>query len=173
MPVNAIQQRETSPANYLKYMAIGSIGGYALKYAAPITPQEKDDYYKAELKRIGEKRKRIKQDEITELRKANIYPKKAIDTFVKMDDSKKLNKDELKKLPENLYSKVFDIKKHLDYIVRERIYEDMLNLKTSTKRLRPASVFIFIGAATGAVIALVTNILGESKRAKEQDYVMV
>lgn len=159
MSVNALVTNENTPASYLKYMAFGAISGYALKYAIPVTAQERDENFKAELKNIRARVKETRKQEIEAIRKDYKNRDKATDMFLKMNDSKKLRSIDLEKVPEKLLDKIMDLKSGVDYRTKERLYTEIDNLRIITKKIRPTSVFVFGGAAIGAVYALVKNIL--------------
>ena len=162
MSVNAVRQNENTPASYLKYLALGAVSGYALKYALPLTAQEKDENFNAELNKIKARAESIKQKEFEEIRRTPNPHSIAVDTFLRMFKEKKLNESELQKLPEDLFSKVMDLKTRVDSKAQEVLYTDLANLKIVTKRLRPTSTFIIAGAAIGGAFALIRNILKNS-----------
>lgn len=52
MAVSAIQNDNNNHVSYTKSAFVGALTGYGAKYLIPILPQEKDDVFNAELKRI-------------------------------------------------------------------------------------------------------------------------
>ncbi len=161
MAVRAVQRDPNERAGSMSYISsaiIGGISGYTLKWVLPITNQEKDKEFYAELKDIAKEAFEKKKIEIEKIRTSK--PRETFqDEFIKLYDAKKLNITEIRKLPNSVSDKVMGL--------FARINEKILGLKTvrkkhlidSTKGIRPASVFISAGVCAGILIAVISNMI--------------
>lgn len=61
MAVDVVQNNNSGRINYLDSIALGAIGGYALKWAIPVTSQEKDIRYNKALRKIEDETMKIIQ----------------------------------------------------------------------------------------------------------------
>lgn len=162
MAVSAIQKDTNNNSHknmsYVKSAAAGALIGYSLKWALPITPQEKDERFNAELDAISAKAKAAEAKEFENIR--NIEPKTlATDTFIKLYDSNKLNDSDIKSLTEPLSTQVMDLKNRVNDKTKmiKQVGEKTLN--SFTKSIRPAGSFIVTGLGIAVGIAFVHNVL--------------
>lgn len=160
MVVSAIQNNNTKKSgniNYLGAATLGGLTGYALKYILPITPQEKDANFKAELAQIEAEAKQTRINDIEAIRK---IAKKdlAQDTFISLYDKGKLDIENINNLDEPLKIKVkslfFETSENADYLLKRRTK----SLQALVKGIRPTVTFAAIGVFSAISVALYHNI---------------
>lgn len=160
MAVCAIQNNSNQKSGKLSYfgsMIIGAISGYSLKWALPITSQEKDERYNSELSKIRLNVKKARMDEIEIIRKeASTIP--GADEFLKMHDNGKLLYREIKKCNGALSEKLMILLTRVnDVAINTRII-GIKTVKSFTKSIRPTGAFLVIGTGIALGIALINNI---------------
>lgn len=159
MPISAIQETQDphKHTSYIGAIILGAIGGHYAKFVIPITPQEKDERFKNDIKQIGAAARKAREEGIKEI-KASPDKTPALDAFIKMcDNNKGLSETEIKKLPKDLVDEVMKFKSQINYKVAEAINLGKKRVLTSTKDLRPGYAFIFSGASIGLFTAFVKN----------------
>lgn len=165
MTVSAVQQKDSNNndaiKNYAKSIAVGSLCGYALKWVFPLTKQEKDDSYKAEIAKIRKEAWQARTDEIELIRKSkNNIPE--ADEFIKMYDRNQLIYSNIKKLKDSSSEKMI--------LLLNRINEAALQVKKTGRRklelglkdIRPTEAFILMGAFAGFLVKLIYNLFKPS-----------
>lgn len=175
MTVNAIQtndKRQTVLVPMAKGAAIGAVSGLALKYAYPITPDEKktDEYIKISQKINSQKTEYTKRTQnFINTIKSQEKTSLAQDEFVKLFDGLKEGehvkrtsiRETLKKLADKP-SELFEFKKLCkasSRIAEESAKQCMSAYNLITKHIRPTGFFLAVGAITGAIIGLVNDII--------------
>lgn len=164
MAVSAIEKnRNSGNIGYGTSMLFGAMAGFSLQWALPVTPQERDENYKAKLNEIKSKSKEIKLEAIELIKNSK---NKAIeeDIFISMYDKNKLrasNISEIKKLknPKTGQNKVLDIIKNINNEAREINILERKDLKAAIKHRRPTAIFLATGAGFGFIIAVLHNII--------------
>lgn len=158
MAVNAVQNNNNSTMSYKKSIAVGAITGYALKWALPITPQEKDLNYTLELNRAKAEAKLAKTNELSAI--INAKPKtKAIDTFSKLHSTHKLTQEEIAKLPESLRAQVTALKARPSFKFKEAFKIGLNKAIVITKGIRSKGIFITTGAVVALAYAFTHNVI--------------
>lgn len=161
MEVRVVQTNEykPKPASYLGGVAIGAMGGYALKYIYPITAQEKDSRFKPFVRDLNKGAREFKHKEIEAIRNAK---KKApgTDVFLKIVDDKSLkNKiSAVKKLKGPVKEQVMALLNQVNYKAAEVKANGRELVAAMTKHIRPTSGFILAGAGIGFVGTLIYNL---------------
>lgn len=175
MTVNAIQsneQRRTILVPMTKGAAIGAVSGLALKYAYPVTADEKntDEYIKISKKINNQKTEyNTRTQNFINSIKAQEKNSLAQDEFVKLFDGlkegdhvKRSNlRETLKKLADKP-SEMFEFKKLCktsSAIAEESTKQCMSAYNLITKHIRPTGFFLATGAIVGAIIGLVNDII--------------
>lgn len=172
MPIVAIQETQNSHkrTNYFGAALLGAIVGHYVKFVLPITPQEKDDRFKNDIKEIGIDARKARQEGINEI-KASTDKTPAIDAFIKLcDKNKGLSEAEIRKLPENIADELMKFKAQINEKVMQSIHLGRKIVITSTKDLRPGYVFILAGAAIGLFSAFVKNLANSSSNNTQVKY---
>lgn len=159
MALEAVQ-KNNSRTSYVKAAAIGALTGYSLKYLLPVTPQEKDENFKTELKAVKASAKKVKSAQIETIRKSK-NKSSATDTFIRMYDNKKLTPAQINKLNKPLKKELFETIKKINKAGRIKKANARETLTALTKHIRPTSVFVITGLAFGLVIAIFNNISKE------------
>ncbi len=158
MSVNAVKKDRTSP-NYTCAIAQGAVAGYSLKWLLPVTPQEKDDLYVLETKKIYKKAAQKVKQEIEIIK--NTTPKvDGYDQFIKICNEKNL-KDKIKK-PYPI--EVLTLLEKLRDIASETKSIEFSKLNNYTKSLRPTFTFIALGGFAGCVINFIKNNLSSTNK---------
>lgn len=159
MAVNAVQKNNTnSTMSYPKSLAVGAITGFALKWALPLTRQERDSNYNLELSKVKAEAKSAKEKELGAI--LNAKPKtKATDTFVKLHKANKLTTKEFDKLPETLRAQVITLKARPSYKLKEAYKSGLNKIILGTKDIRPTGIFIATGAAVALAFAFTHNVI--------------
>jgi len=160
MALDAVQKSPDSPnkMSYVKASAIGALTGHSLKYLIPVTYQEKDESYNADLKKIKLDIKRMKLAEIEKIRNSGDKTE-VTDTFIRMYDSKKLRFSQIEKLKAPIKDGLLDMIKNLNEKVKENFVIEKRKLDATTKNRRPTGVFVGVSIAVGFMIALIANIV--------------
>ncbi len=160
MAVSAIQKDTNNNSHKMSYIqsaATGALIGYSLKWAIPVTPQEKDEIFNAKLKEISATAQAERLKEFENIK--NIEPKtQAKDTFIKLHDDKKLNEVEIKKLAEPLCTQVMDFKNRVNETAKTVRKVGRKTLNAFTKSIRPTSTFVLTGMGIALCIAFLHNI---------------
>lgn len=162
MSVDAVKENYksyTPRTSYLGAIGIGAIGGYALKWILPITPQEKDELYKTGISQARKVYWRTRNDEIEAIKKSKKKPEGA-DEFIKMYEKHKLTYAEIKKLNS---PKVQDLFNRINDYAMAAKSESRRKLIINIKGIRPAFTFTLIGAAIGFMVAIINNISANSR----------
>lgn len=166
MAVCAIQNNSNQKSDKLSYfgsMIIGAVSGYSLKWALPITSQEKDERYNSELSKIRLNVKKARIEEIEAIRKeASTTP--GADEFLHMYDNERLIYREIKKYNGSLSEKLMTLLTRVnDSAIKARTV-GIQTVKSFTKSIRPTGGFIAIGAGIALGIALINNISKEASK---------
>lgn len=159
MAVEAIQKNNTYNSGKMSVAGsavVGALAGYSLKWALPITHQEKDERYKLELKKIN-----------TEARLARNAEKKLIagskldgaDTFVKMNKKHKLIASEIEKLEGPEKDNVKALFNRINSAGFKVKAEGKKALKSFTKGIRSTGVFVTAGIGACVAVAFIHNVL--------------
>lgn len=172
MAVTTVQKNEdyTKRASYLTSGAIGTIAGFSLKYAIPITAQEKDVHYHNELKRINIAARQTRRDEIEAIRNAEVKSN-ATDTFIKMYDNNNLRLSEIKKLKSPLSDEVMTLFSRINEKAKVIKRTEKKALKEYIKGIRPAGIFLALGLTIGLGSALIYNIINQNAKEKAERYI--
>lgn len=151
MAVEAVQsnQQKSHQASYIKSAVAGGLGGYALKYVLPLTPQEKDEKFFNDINGVKEI---LKTKEINEIRKSPLRTD-AQDEFVKLIDN-----NEIKFSKFSGKTGLIEFLSHFNMRAREAAKKIVT---TYNKDIRPANSFIAIGAGFALATAFVYNVLGK------------
>lgn len=159
MAVSAVQNQTENlrKKSLLLSGATGAVAAYTLKWAIPVLPWEKDDFYKSEQLNVQKKSEMIATQEIEALR-TNAKQINGADEFVKMYDEKKIDlKDSSKSLNEmsddviKIYSKILSK-------MQDSKATGIDTLKTMTKRIRPTLAFVLLGLGAGVFSAVYHNV---------------
>ena len=161
MSVNAINTNDNkrSDVSYLKALAIGGLGGYALKHILPITQHEKDGRYRLYLDNI---KKQVTETKLKEIEAIRNYGNKTLaeDTFINMVDKNEINLPKLRAIQEPTASGVLKIITEVNNkgrIAKESAKEVFTIV---TKHIRPTKSFFAMGAGVAVATAFVHNTLG-------------
>lgn len=165
MALDAIQQNNFSNndlrrKSFLKSAAIASVTAYAMKYAIPILPQEKDDVFLKEEDQLIEDAK-ITNTEVDVLRQSRTKIKGA-DEFIRLFDEKKIDLTEKPK-----YELSEDLQKIYSEVTSKIAGTKNLELDKRlafTKQKRPAVAFLVAGAFVGLFSALIHNVYVENAK---------
>lgn len=165
MAVSAIEKNRNNNSgniSYLKSIALGTLTGYSLKYILPITPQEKDEDYKASLNKIKTEAAQAKLNAIKSIKTSKNRALEE-DVFIALYNKKKLNISEIKKLRNSNSgeNKVLDLIKTINNEARVVFLKGKNALKASTKAIRPTRIFLTTGAAVGLAIAFTYNVINK------------
>lgn len=173
MAIGAIQNNTNNDSHkkmsIIKSATAGALVGYSLKWALPITSQEKDERFSSEMDALSAKLKAAESKEFENIRNSK-RKTVAVDTFIKMYDEKKLTDNKIKKLQEPLSSEVMDLKNSIGNKTKGIIEVGSKTIKAFTKSIRPTFTFICAGVVAGVAIALVNNIssiINENKKSNE------
>ena len=176
MKVNAVegnQKRHSVFVPIIEGAAIGTVVGYAGKYALPLTHEEKnsDEYIKVSSKVAREKTQyNFRTDKFISTLKAKEERTAAENAFIKLfeglkdgDNVKKSSiKNAIKELTEKHPDQVIAFKrlcKKTSDIAEKTAKQCMNAYDLTTKHIRPTGFFLVAGAVTGGFIALVHDIL--------------
>ena len=143
MAVEVVQNNNSGRISYTKAAAIGAIGGYALKWAIPITTQEKDKRYNATLIKI----KNINLDEV--------------DVFVRLQDNK-LSSSKIKEINKILLSEIKNSVK-----ITKKVAEKFL--VAFTKSIRPTKTFVSVGVGLTVGATVIHNIFYQIAKDWQKD----
>lgn len=159
MSVRAVQNdNNQGRMSYLNSGLFGALAAYSLKYIIPIMPQEKDEFFYAELNEIKQKAKALKTSKIDEIRNTkNKTP--AMEQFIYLHDKGKLKSSKIRSQSESLRKGLSEILFNINNSARNLIQREKVMLITKTKEIRPASTFIIIGTLAGTAIAGINNII--------------
>lgn len=153
--------------------ATGAVGGYVLKYAYPITTDEKktDEYIKV-MDKINKQKTEYNFRTEKYVNSIKSKPKTSLaeDEFVKMFDGMKegdhVGVKKIRTAINNLQTKKPDevlefkrICKASSEIADQTAKQCINAYNLVTKHIRPTSFFLITGAVVGAIIALVNDIL--------------
>lgn len=160
MPVIAIQ--ETQPphkhTSYVGAAIIGGIVGHYTKFMLPITPQERDDNFKSEMKKVLSDARKARYDGINEVIASN-GKTPAKDAFIRLSkQNKSMSEKEISKLPENIANELLKYKLEINEKVSQVIKTGRKKVAAATRDLRPAYAFIVTGAIVGLFAAFVKNL---------------
>lgn len=137
MAVEVVQKNTNSgKINYIDAAAIGAIGGYTLKWAIPITPQEKDKRYNTTLVAIEKK---------------NLD---GVDVYIRLQDEKKLSPTEIKQIKQILSEKFNN-----NVLKTKELGKQVL--VSFTKSIRPTKTFLLLGTGLTVGTAIIYNIFKE------------
>lgn len=168
MTVSAVKNRDKPKRiSYLESTAAGILVGYSLKYFLPVTSQEKDEHYKAALKKIKENVRANKLDEINKLKQNPSTP--CSDIFLNMHKNKQINVSKIKSLPESSARHILNIITRINNNAREAMNIEKRALTAKTKNIRPAHIFVIVGGALGLLIAATVNIGREIAKNKAKN----
>lgn len=160
MAIRAVQTDEnrTKHASYTKAAVIGGVGGYALKYLLPITPQEKDDRFGLYLDDL---KTHVKEAKLKEIEAIRNLPSKTLaeDTFIGLFDKKEVSASRINGLKEPLASGVVDIITRINDKGRVAKESSREIFKAVTKHIRPTSTFVSTGASITLAAAFMYNTL--------------
>lgn len=156
MAVSAVKNSNQRRVSYLESTVTGVLLGYSLKYLLPITTHEKDEHYKAELKRIKENTRANKLSEINNLKQNPSAP--CSDLFLRMYNKKEIKVSKIKSLQESSARHVLNIITRINDTAREAMNIEKRALIAKTKDIRPAHIFVIIGGTVGLLIAATINI---------------
>lgn len=157
MALDAVQKNKSNSMSYIKATAIGALTGYSLKYILPISPQEKDENFKASLKCSRHKAQKAKLAAIENIK--NSKNKSAInDTFIRMYDKKQLKPSLINKLENHLRGEIVETIKKVNEVTKIEKLNSKKDLIAITKSIRPTGAFVAIGFIFGFVVALINNI---------------
>ena len=166
MALNAVQNDSNNSSgdlrrqSFLKSAASGAVIGYALKWATPILPQEKDDIFVSETTQIEEDAK-VAKEEVEAIKNSN--PKiKGSDEFVRLYETKKINFTDKSKLESTFSDDLMKLYSRVSSKIKEVKEIGYDNRVTLTKGARPTSIFIALGVGVGIFSALVHNIYVEN-----------
>lgn len=164
MAVSAIQNDNNSnkSISYTKSAALGALVGYSLKWALPITPQEKDERFNAQIKNISKMAREDRVKAFEEIKNSN-NKSLAKDTFVKLHDENKLNQAKIAKLKEPLRTQVQGLKNSVNATTRNTRRTGIKALVSYTKSIRSTNAFVLAGMGTTLVYAFFHNILARLK----------
>lgn len=157
MAVSAIEKNKTHNSgniSYLKSMTFGALTGYVLKYALPITPQERDENFKTALNEIKLRAQQAKIDEIM-LIKEEKNELEGADFF----NRKKNQKFKLSEIKNN--EKVMKLIRRVNEKAREVNILGRKKENAYVKNIRPNGTFIFAGAGIALLAAITNNIINK------------
>lgn len=157
MSVNSIENNNTKRVSYVGSMAVGAMAGYALKWAIPLTSQEKDGSYKQNMSEARHTYWQKREQEIEALKNIKEKPDGA-DEFIKLHDEKRLTYTEIKKAEQPLQDKLLGLLNKVNDSARTSKKESREAFVLHTKKMRPASTFIILGIVTGLLYALIYNV---------------
>lgn len=153
--------------------AIGAAGGYALKYAYPITPDEKqtDEYIKV-MDKINKQKTEYNFRTEKYINSIKEKPLRSVaeDEFVKMFDGLKEGdhvgtkriRTALNNMQKNKPGEIFEFKRlcKASSEIADKTAKQCINAyNLVTKHIRPTSFFLISGAVVGAIIALINDVM--------------
>ena len=160
MAVSAIQKKTNETRHrqsFLKSAATGAFFGYALKWAIPVMPQEKDDVFFSEIEKVKKQAQQVGLNEFEVIKTAN--PKAdGTDEFVRLFENNKEDLFKKKKFENHPAENVMRLYKRVLNLVQDTKYKGYDDLAHSVKRIRSTSAFIIIGFSIGLASAMVHNI---------------
>lgn len=175
MKVDAIQgndKRRTILLPIAQGAAIGAGSGMVLKYAYPVTADEKntDEYIKISNKINNQKTEyTTRTEKLVNSIKSKEHRSIAEDEFVKLFDGLKEGdhvkrskiREALKRLESHKPTEIFEFKKlckRSSAIAQETAKQCMNAYNLVTKHIRPTGFFLATGAVIGAIIGLIRDI---------------
>lgn len=176
MAVEAVHNNGQNKTSYINSLAVGVMGGYALKWALPILPSENDKRYTDELNSIKKRATGVWEQEIEAIRIEGARNQGA-DEFIKMyDDLKEKNPkvksmkylftEEIKKFEAPSQLDLMSLLNRANNAYSNTKEKDIDGLKLNTKSIRPTGTFMTIGAFITLGIALFNNITKEVSNKK-------
>lgn len=171
MPVDAIDDRNAkllSGTSYIGAALTGAVSGYALKWAIPLTRQEKDETYAAGMSQSRRDYWVARKSEIEEIRKSKNKIECA-DLFIKLNDENKLTLAQIQKAKAPVYDKLMILFNRINEVGLVAKIEGKRIIKIRIKDLRPTFVFILLGTGFGLGIALIKNIAKNLRELNYQD----
>lgn len=176
MKVNAIEsndKRRSCAYPMAKGALAGAAAGYVLKYAQPLTPQEKQnpEYIKV-IDKINKQKTEFGPKTEAYLKELNTNGKHTLaqDTFIKMFDGMKDGEhikpgtirnaiNTIKKQNPNEVGEFKRICKESTIVAEKTAKQCISAYNLLTKHARPTSFFLIAGAVVGAFVALFNDIL--------------
>ena len=164
MVVSAVQKTDNRShhASYIKSAVYGGVGGYALKWALPVSQSEKDvqDSYFLDEARKQESAKFAKSNYMDSIRLSETKTP-AQQEFFALYDSGKLNSATIRGYKEPLNTQIKDFVKTVNKIGREakQLADDVVTL--IVKNIRPKKAYIAAGAGFAVAAAFVCNVLNK------------
>jgi hypothetical protein len=156
MTVDAVQNNKMS---YIGAMTIGAVTGYSLKWAIPITSEEKNDgNYSAKLSEIRKKAQKAKEKEVETIKKEAAGIPYG-DEFVKMTENNQLDYSKIKDLKGTKQEALMNLFERINDAAKNISHDGIKELNAKTKALRSTGTFISLGILTGLLIAAVGNII--------------
>lgn len=169
MAVSGIQKNsynDTGRVSYLASAATGALVGYSLRWAIPITKQEKQDpEYMAKISVLRKAAHDVRVKEIEKIR-TEVPQLDGADTFIKLYDENKLTTAEIKKIEGPLSDKLSILLNRVNDAAFKFKLEGRETLAFHTKKIRPGSAFVAIGIGTSVLYAALHNIFREIKKNK-------
>lgn len=160
MPISAVQdtQNPHKHSSYIGSAILSGIIGHYAKFILPITPQEKDERFKNDLKQVSAEAKKTRSLAINEI-KSSVDKTPAVDAFISLANrNKELSETEMHKHPENIANELMKFKSQINEKVAQTLAIGRKRVITTTKDLRPAHTFILIGGALGLITAFLKNV---------------
>lgn len=169
MSINAVQNNSNNNSHitgYIASAAVGSIGGYTLKWMLPVTKSEKDERYNLELASLKKEARQAKIKELQTIGK-DFLKSVGVDEFLsRYDDDaaetagKGISKKTSAPLPENI-SELFKRVNEAANIAKE---ERIKKLNYYTKSIRSTGAFVLIGAAVGLLTTFFHRLGSQTSR---------
>lgn len=163
MAISAIQKDSNGNSGKMSYMgsmAVGALGGYASKWAIPLSKSEKNDKegYGAELSKIRRDARQARADEVEVIRKEASKTLGA-DDFVRIYDNNRWTTfSEIKKVEDPLSEKLMVFLRRINDAESKVRDEGKRKLMLRTKDIRSTGAFIALGMAVALEIAFVYNL---------------
>jgi len=170
MAVEAIQKNNYNNSNRMSVAGsatFGALAGYSLKWALPITPQEKDEKYSLELNRINKESRQARNAEKELIASSKLD---GADKFVKMNKEGKLTLSEIEKLPDPDNAQVRKLFVRINNAALKSKTEGQKALVNLTKGIRPTSTFVLLGLTIATGIALVHNLVQRVNEVNAREY---
>ncbi|MFA7658138.1 MAG: hypothetical protein WCY19_01755 [Candidatus Gastranaerophilaceae bacterium] len=164
MAIDAVQNNNSGRISVLGSAVFGGLAGYSLKWALPVTSQEKKgDYFESKTEEIRTNVRAAKSKAIGGIKDLPVKDEAAENLLSLLDGINfRYTALKAKNLPEESVHKIMELKAGVDYEARKVLIVGIEERTAYLKKMRPTNPFVLIGACIALMFALLHNAINQN-----------